>query len=144
MVVQDSLVREHRCLYMKMAKERHHRNRQKVIDLQRLIVLQILLYILYEMRSEGPSCPSLQDLLTCSELGLTGNQEEELHVINEEWITSLIRNSMNYLIALGCSPKEKEKAVNIASNTNMNASTFSTKKHLRCVVKKILLHSFIC
>ncbi|XP_069983140.1 uncharacterized protein [Penaeus vannamei] len=90
-LLQDSLVREHRCLYMKMAKERHHRNRQKVIDLQRLIVLQILLYILYEMRSEGTSYPSLQDLLTCSELGLTGNQEEELHVINEEWITSLIR-----------------------------------------------------
>lgn len=90
-LLQDSLVREHRCLYMKMAKERHHRNRQKVIDLQRLIVLQILLYILYEMRSEGTSYPFLQDLLTCSELGLTGNQEEELHVINEEWITSLIR-----------------------------------------------------
>lgn len=74
-----------------MAKARRHRNRKKIIDLQRLVVLQILLYIQYEMHSEETSYPFLQDLLTCSELELTGNQEEELHDLNEEWITSFIR-----------------------------------------------------
>ncbi|XP_047499128.1 uncharacterized protein LOC125045741 [Penaeus chinensis] len=90
-LLQDSLAREYRCLYMEMARARRHRNRKKIIDLQRLAVLQILLYIQYEMHSEEASYPFLQDLLTCSELELTGNQEEELHDLNEEWITSLIR-----------------------------------------------------
>ncbi|XP_063615822.1 uncharacterized protein LOC134789018 [Penaeus indicus] len=90
-LLQDSLAREYRCLYMEMAKARRHRNRKKVIDLQRLVVLLVILYIQYEMHSEEASYPFLQNLLSCSELELTGNQEEELHDLNEEWITSLIR-----------------------------------------------------
>lgn len=74
-----------------MAKARHHRNSEKVKELQHLVVLLIILYIQYERQDEEKSYPLLQDLLMSSELGLTANQEEELHVSNEEWIASLIK-----------------------------------------------------